>query len=293
MPCLVALGLLRPDPHDAERLLPVAKPDTLTALLGSLARDVSERLASSNSMISTLTSLTSITVPGLDTAVTKLEGKPTIQASIEESTLVAKRHILTLHPGSKRPDEMLEQARANAIGPLRRGVAMRHLYQHSARYSPNLKRYVDRLTDGNLQIRTLEQTTERMFIFDRTAYISISPRRDVALRITHPALIRYLVHVYDVLWAGATPFGEPLQTAPPGAPVTAVQRSIARLLAEGHVDDVVARKMGISVRTCRAHIAKLMQTLGATSRTHLGALIARSGILESGPAQATAPGTGA
>ncbi|MGW8985687.1 helix-turn-helix transcriptional regulator, partial [Streptomyces parvus] len=34
------------------------------------------------------------------------------------------------------------------------------------------------------------------------------------------------------------------------------------------------------VRTCRAHIAKLMQALGATSRTHLGALIVRSGIVE-------------
>ncbi|MEU3054823.1 helix-turn-helix transcriptional regulator [Streptomyces griseus] len=279
-PCLLALGLLRPDPHDVGRLLPVPTPATLAALLGSLTRDVSERLASSNAVISTLTALSSITVPAFDAAVTTLEGKPTIQAAVEESARVTEGHILTLHPGSKRPDEMLEQARASAIGPLRRGVAMRHLYQHSARYNPNLKRYVGRLPYGNLQIRTMEQTAERMFVFDRTAYISISPQRDVALRITHPALVRYLVHVYDVLWAGATPFGEPLQTSLPGAPVTAVQRSIARLLAEGHVDDVVARKMGISVRTCRAHIAKLMQTLGATSRTHLGALLARSGIAE-------------
>ncbi|NED00971.1 helix-turn-helix transcriptional regulator [Streptomyces sp. SID6648] len=279
-PCLVALSLLRPDPHDADRLLPVPTAATLTALLGSLTRDVSERLASSNTMISTLTALGSITVPAPDASVTRLEGKPAIQAAVEESTLVTEKRILTLHPGSKRPDEMLEQARARAVEPLRRGVAMRHLYQHSARYNPNLKRYVDRLPRGNLQIRTMEQTAERMFIFDRTAYISISPQRDVALRITHPGLIRYLVHVYDVLWAGATPFGEPLQTALPGAPVTAVQRSIAHLLTEGHVDDVVARKMGISVRTCRAHIAKLMQTLGATSRTHLGALLVRSGIVE-------------
>ncbi|MFF8987695.1 LuxR C-terminal-related transcriptional regulator [Streptomyces globisporus] len=59
-----------------------------------------------------------------------------------------------------------------------------------------------------------------------------------------------------------------------------MQRSIAHLLAEGHVDDVLARKTGISVRTCRTHIAKLMQALGATSRTHLGARLVRSGIVE-------------
>lgn len=73
---------------------------------------------------------------------------------------------------------------------------------------------------------------------------------------------------------------EPLRTATPGTPVTAVQRSIARLLVEGHVDDAVARKLGISVRTCRSHIAKLMQALNASSRTHLGALIIQSGIAE-------------
>ncbi|MFJ6510255.1 helix-turn-helix transcriptional regulator [Streptomyces sp. NPDC091406] len=279
-PCLAPLGLLRPDPHNAGRLLPAPAAAALTRLLGPLARDVHERLASSAALVEALTPLTSISGPVLDTGVTVLRGKPTIQASVEETTERAEKHILTLHPGSKRPDEMLEQARARAIEPLRRGIAMRHLYQHSARYNPNLKRYVDRLPYDNLQIRTLEQTAERMFIFDRVAYISISPQRDVALRITHPALVRYFIHIYDVLWAGATPFGEPLPTTAPGAPFTAVQLSIARLLTEGHVDDVVARKMGISVRTCRAHIAKLMQTLGATSRTHLGALLVRSGMTE-------------
>ncbi|OSC61909.1 hypothetical protein B5180_35280, partial [Streptomyces sp. BF-3] len=142
--------------------------------------------------------------------------------------------------------------------------------------------------------------------FDRTvAYVPATPDRTAALEIRHPALVRYLVQVYEVLWAQATPYSEQLPATAPDTPVTAVQLSIARLLTEGHVDDVVARKMGISVRTClarllteghvddvvarkmgisvrtcRAHIAKLMQSLGATSRTHLGALIVRSGISE-------------
>ncbi|PVC84408.1 LuxR C-terminal-related transcriptional regulator [Streptomyces sp. CS131] len=279
-PCLAPLGLLRPDPYDTARLLPVPAAAALTRLLTPITHDIRERLAASAAVVDALIPLAAITDSAPDTAITRLDGKSTIQASIKEAADRAEEHILTLHPGSKRPEKMLEQARARAIEPLRRGVAMRHLYQHSARYGPNLKRYVDRLPYENLQIRTMEQTAERMFILDRTAYISISPQRDAALRITHPALVRHLIHVYDILWAGATPFGESLRTAPPGTPFTAVQLSIARLLTEGHVDDVVARKMGISVRTCRAHIAKLMQSLGATSRTHLGALIVRSGISE-------------
>ncbi|WP_329346317.1 helix-turn-helix transcriptional regulator [Streptomyces microflavus] len=283
-PCLLRLTLLHPDPHDDGRLLPVPATTALTKLLSPLAHDVFERLASSTALINALGSLEppaaappAVADPS-EPGITVISGKPAIQSSIEEAGRRAKEHILTLHPGSKRPAELLERARKNALPPLQRGVSVRHLYQHSARYSPALNHYVDRLPYEGLQIRTMEQSAERLFIFDRIAYIPTSPQRDVALRITHPALVRYLIHVYDVLWAGATPFGEPLRTALPGTPLTAVQHSIARLLTEGHVDDVVARKMGISVRTCRSHIAKLMQTLGATSRTHLGTLLARSGI---------------
>ncbi|MDP9950450.1 helix-turn-helix transcriptional regulator [Streptomyces sp. DSM 41269] len=280
VPCLARLGLLRPDPHDPGRRLPVPAAAALAELLAPLTRDIHARVAASAALVEALAPLAPLTGSSGDPAMTVIQGKPAIQAAVAEAGKAARKRILTLHPGSKRPDAMLEQARQSAIEPLRRGVSMRHLYQHSARYNMNLKQYVDRLPQGDLQIRTMEQTVERMFVFDRSAYISISPERDVALCVTHPALVRYLAHVYDVLWAGATPFGEPLRTSSPDAPVTAVQHSIARLLAAGHVDDDIARRMGISVRTCRSHIARLMQTLGATTRPHLGALLIGSGIVE-------------
>ncbi|MFJ1594273.1 helix-turn-helix transcriptional regulator [Kitasatospora albolonga] len=287
--CLGHLGLLRPDPYDGSRLLPVPAATALAELLRPLAHDVSRQLTAATALINALAPLEASAPPSSavggtpDPGITVLNGKPAIQSSIAEAGRGVKEHILTLHPGSKRPADLLEEARRSAVPLLQRGVSIRHLYQHSARYNPNLKHYVERLPYQGLQIRTMEQTAERLFIFDRAAaYIATTPRRDVALRITHPALVRYLIHVYDVLWAGATPFCQPLRTALPDAPVTAVQLSIARLLTEGHVDDDVARRMGISVRTCRSHIAKLMQTLGATSRTHLGALLVRSGIATAG-----------
>ncbi|MEU0916867.1 LuxR C-terminal-related transcriptional regulator [Streptomyces cyaneofuscatus] len=283
-PCLVQRGLVRPDPDDGRWVRPVPASAALTRLLRPLAQEVFERLDATAELVDALLPLASIAghVPVPHPEITVVSGKPAIQESLEEAGRRTREHILTLHPGSKRPAELLERARKNALPPLQRGVSVRHIYQHSARYSPPLNHYVDRLPYEGLQIRTMEQTPERLFIFDRVAYIPTTSQRDVALRITHPALVRYLIHVYDVLWAQATPFGEPLPTALPDTPLTTVQQSIARLLTEGHVDEVVARKMGISVRTCRSHIAKLMQTLGATSRTHLGALLVRSGIAGAG-----------
>ncbi len=194
---------------------------------------------------------------------------------------MATEEILTAQPGSDRPPETLQAALTNAHTAIRRGARIRHIYQHPARYSGSVRGYISQVPEQHLQVRTTELTVERLIIIDRTvAYIPASADRNTALRIGHPALVAYLIQVYEVLWAQAVPLAENQHTAAPDTPVTAVQLSIARLLTEGHVDDVVARKMGISVRTCRAHIAKLMQALGATSRTHLGALIVRSGISE-------------
>ncbi|QQZ54982.1 helix-turn-helix transcriptional regulator [Streptomyces microflavus] len=182
-------------------------------------------------------------------------------------------------PGSDRPAGKLQEALANAHTAIRRGARIRHIYQHPARYSGSIRDYLSQVPAQHLRVRTTELTVERLIIIDRSvAHIPASADRSTALRISHPALVSYLIQVYEVLWAQAVPLAENHQATAPNAPVTAVQHSIARLLAEGHVDDVVARKMGISVRTCRSHIARLMQTLGATSRTHPGTLLARSGI---------------
>lgn len=75
--------------------------------------------------------------------------------------------------------------------------------------------------------------------------------------------------------------GDPLASPLPSTGIEGIthrERSIAALLAEGHQDAVVAERLGISVRTCRAHIARLSETLGAASRTQLGVRIAQAGL---------------
>ena len=78
----------------------------------------------------------------------------------------------------------------------------------------------------------------------------------------------------------AVPLREEVTYTPTPDGITGVQRSIAQLLVEGHVDEAIARRLGMNVRTCRAHIAKLASHLGSGSRAQLGYLIAQSGILD-------------
>jgi DNA-binding NarL/FixJ family response regulator len=137
------------------------------------------------------------------------------------------------------------------------------------------------MANGKLEIRTLEELIERLIICDQTvAFIPARDDQKVALELRHPGLVRYLAKVFELLWRRAVPLRDevPYDPAPNG--ISGVQRSIAKLLVEGHVDEAIARRLGMNVRTCRAHIAKLAAILGSGSRAQLGYLIAQSGILE-------------
>ncbi|MFD4758572.1 LuxR C-terminal-related transcriptional regulator [Streptomyces sp. NPDC058439] len=283
-PCLTEMALLHPDPQDSAWMLPVPPSSGLAHLLQPLTQEIHERVRIAASLTEALAPLASIASADPNLAITVLEGRPLIESAIADTTRGARQEILTLQPGSTRPPEQLQLALTNARSTLDRSIPLRHIYQHSARYSPELRSYVGQIPAGILQVRTLEQTIERLLIFDRAvAFIPATPDRDVALKIRHPALVRYFVQVYEVLWTQATPLTENLPTTTPGASVTAVQLSIARLLVEGHVDEIVARKLGISVRTCRAHISRLMRTLNASSRTQLGARLIQSGMVDEEP----------
>ncbi|KAB2590064.1 helix-turn-helix transcriptional regulator [Streptomyces arboris] len=287
-PCLTELALLHPDPWDDTWMRPVPPSAALANLLQPVSRGIDESLRLATALSRSLFPLTAVAHDDPNLAITVLEGVPAIQASLNEATATARDEILTAQPGSDRPAGTLREALANAHTAIRRGARIRHIYQHPARYSSTVRDYLAQVPAQHLHVRTTELTVERLIIIDRAvAYIPGSADRSTALRISHPALVTYLTQVYEVLWAQAVPLAENHQATAPNAPVTAVQLSIARLLTEGHVDDVVARKMGISVRTCRSHIAKLMQTLGATSRTHLGALLVASGIVEATGAERT------
>jgi DNA-binding NarL/FixJ family response regulator len=137
------------------------------------------------------------------------------------------------------------------------------------------------MAGAKVEIRTLEELIERLIICDATvAFIPAQDDRQVALELRHPGLVQYLIKVFEQLWQRAVPLMEevPYESTPEG--ITGVQRSIAKLLIEGHVDEAIARRLGMNVRTCRAHIAKLAAALGSGSRAQLGYLIAQSGILD-------------
>lgn len=284
-PCLAELGLLHPDPDDANWLRPVPPSIALAQRLHPLEREIQDRRRMSVQLTDSFEPFMAISAqtPPSTHAITVLEGFDRINAALNLATAECSTEMLTVQPGGGRSEHVLSQALERDRPLIDRGVSIRTLYQHTVRYSQGTLAYVDRISGGKAEIRTLEELIERLIIFDRTvAFIPARDDRRVALELRHPGLVEYLIKVFEQLWRRATPLLDEIPYNPTPDGVSGVQRSIAQLLVEGHVDEAIARRLGMNVRTCRAHVAKLSASLGSSSRAQLGYLIAQSGILEQG-----------
>ncbi|MFF2127963.1 helix-turn-helix transcriptional regulator [Streptomyces olivochromogenes] len=282
-PCLMEFALLHPDPDDANWLRPVPASIALSQRLNPLEHEITERrrlsieLADAFEPFMALSAQTTVSTH----SITVLEGGDRINAALNLATAQCQTEMLTVQPSGNRGEHALLQGLERDRVLIERGVRIRTLYQHTARYSPEKLAYVEKLSNGKVEHRTIDELVERLIICDET--VAVIPARDdqqVALELRHPGLVRYLIKVFEFMWARSVPLstGAPYETDPDG--ITDIQHSIAKLLVEGHVDEAIARRLGMNVRTCRSHIAKLATALGSGSRAQLGYLIAESGILK-------------
>ncbi|MER5853383.1 helix-turn-helix transcriptional regulator [Streptomyces sp. NPDC002012] len=285
-PCLMDFALLHPDPDDPDWLRPVPPSAALAKRLHPIEREIQERRRHSVLLAESFEPFMDISAqdPPTTHAITVLEGFNRINAALDLATAECRSEVLTVQPGGGRSEDRLSEALERGLSVVDRGVSIRTLYQHTVRHSPGTLAYAERMADDNVEIRTLEELIERLIVFDRTvAFIPAQDDRQVALELRHPGLVEYLVKVFEQLWTRAAPLLEEVKYDPTPKGISGVQRSIAQLLVDGYVDDSIARRLGMNVRTCRAHVAKLSAVLGSNSRAQLGYLIARSGILEQDP----------
>ncbi|WP_439940054.1 helix-turn-helix transcriptional regulator [Streptomyces sp. BBFR115] len=282
-PCLLESALLHPDPDDPGWLRPLPPAVALARRLNPIEREIAQRRRLAMDIADTFEqflAFSSESAAGSD-SITVLEGGERINAALNLATAQCRTEVLTVQPSDRMSERSLLLGLERDRPLIERGVRIRTLYQHTARYSQEKLAYAAQLSDGKVEYRSIDELVERLIICDETvAFIPTRDDQQVALELRHPGLVRYLIKVFEFMWSRAVPLsaGAPYETAADG--ITEIQHSIAKLLVEGHVDEAIARRLGMNVRTCRAHIAKLATALGSGSRAQLGYLIAQSGILE-------------
>lgn len=204
---------------------------------------------------------------GLDSSVEVLEDPHQIQRLIIDYGRDVAEQVLICQPGQGYTADAQEESVKKDQELLSHGVVRRNIYHESTRDHMPTRKAVAALIPAGGEYRTLPHVPVRMMIFDqKLVVISRQSGTDLAaLVIRDVNLIRIFTDLYNTAWDVASPF--PTDTAPQQTgQLNSVQQSILKGMAAGYADENIARRLDLNVRTCRRHIAWMLEELGASSR---------------------------
>ena len=209
---------------------------------------------------------------------TYLRSVELINSVLDQLLAECEEELMTAQPEAGRDPRFLAKAALRDIEVLERGIAMRTLYQHSSRRSSVTHKYVAAVTARGAEVRTLDEFFKRMIVVDRR--VAVIPNRDeraVAVVIREPAVVAFLVDVFDRSWERGRPFTN--RDTSLLKDIAAEQRAMTmRMLIEGHSDPVSAKRLGVSPRTYAGYVADLKTDYDAQTRFQLGYTMGRQGI---------------
>ncbi|MFJ6798061.1 helix-turn-helix domain-containing protein [Streptomyces sp. NPDC091268] len=281
------LGLVVPEGPDFPGRLRAVSPEL--GLEHLLARQQTEfaahrqRIAASRAAASQLISeYAGLQPAAAQSGVEHLTGVEQIRARLARFTNEVEQEVMAFVPDGGQSEENMAAARPLNERLLKRGVAMRTIYVDAVRNSPPTVEHVNWLTSQGGQVRTVATLPTRMTILDRkTAIMPVNGEDSLAgaVVLSGHGTLTALCTLFDSVWEGAQPFGE--AAAPRGGDDGLSRQEFAalRLLAEGHTDEGIAKRLGVSHRTARRIATVLMERLGARSRFEAGVRAVRCGWL--------------
>jgi hypothetical protein len=277
---LVELGLVQREPNGAN-WLPVEPSTSQGRVVTPLGTEGARLLDESARWARAFQSLSHSwkRSPQAETSgpVTYLHGEaisPYLTTIVSE----AETELLTAQPQAGREGPALAAAALRDIQALDRGIAMRTLYQHSARRHAATHKYVAQVTSRGAEVRTLDEFFNRMIVVDRrVAVIPAGEDMTTAVAVREPSVVAYLVDVFDRAFARGRPFTS--SETPVMKEIATEQRMMTiRMLIEGHADSVSAKRLGVSPRTYAGYVAELKEEYDAETRFQLGYTMGRLGI---------------
>jgi DNA-binding CsgD family transcriptional regulator len=215
-------------------------------------------------------------------AIDVVEDVAMVRHLLADQARRCQRELHIAHPGSGMADDGLSRSLALDLMMLERGVTVRSVLQHSTRQHPPTQRYVSAVARAGAHVRTAPIVPRRIIVFDRE--VAFLPPADGdpkggAVLVREPAVVSHLLDSFDLLWQSGRVF--PVVTGEDtDAALEELTQSILAQMAAGAKDEVIARRLGISVRTCRRYIADLTNDLGAQSRFQAGVLAQQRGLLD-------------
>lgn len=213
--------------------------------------------------------------------VERVDDAGAVRSMLAASARQCQSDVMIAHFGGDCPAEVLTESDASMV---QRGVRLRSLHHHTARSHQGTRAFVERATGLGAEVRTTEEVFDWLIVFDRRIAFLPGGHPGKAVVARQPTVVNFICDAFERAWRSARPLREPgASVTSPSRATSAVseemERAIVQLLAAGEKDQVIARRLGIAVRTCRRYIAALMQRLGAESRFQAGYLACQASLL--------------
>ena len=205
---------------------------------------------------------------GTDDGTTARLSPPQSFPSLARAIAACREEVLVVQ--SNREEVLREVAgtRARAGGEVR----MRVLYHDTMRSDERIRQDVTAVGLLGAEVRTARELFGDLIILDRnSAFLRERDGPQWLVLSGDSPVLELLCSMFDRFWKSATSIHEP---EPDGADDS--KQAILRMLAQGEKDEAIARRLGISVRTCRRRIAEFLEEVGAESRFQAGYLAART-----------------
>ncbi|MBA0053013.1 helix-turn-helix domain-containing protein [Streptomyces sp. AJS327] len=202
-----------------------------------------------------------------------------IRDRIDDLAFFARDEVLSVEPYTALTPENIQQSRPLDLRCLNRGLSVRNVVLREALEDADTLAYLRELEAHGARIRVVDETTERVLIYDRhSAVVPLDPEDSGrgALIAHEGALVNNLVALFERIWDQGEDLDDVLNEGGDDeeSALSEVERQVFVAMCSGDKDEVNARSIGVSVRTYRRHVAELMQLLGAGNRAQ-AALLAR------------------
>lgn len=211
--------------------------------------------------------------PAAGSGVEHIRGTASINDRMRPVVENCTSELLTAQPSGPRPAHVLVMSYERDLAVLDRGAAMRTMYLPTVRSDAPTARWAQTLTAAGAQIRTAWDVARVVIVDRHTAVAPVIRRGDVAdagsvdeaLFITNESVVQLLVATFERDWARADPWdGVRMKVS-----VTAEQRRILQLSAQGMEGDQVCERLGIARRTLANRLAELREMAGAANMAQL------------------------
>ena len=285
---LTDFGLVRPTGDDT--LLAVSPMLAEATVLGAEDLEMGARRASIEARRNAIRSL----VPDWNTARTEAVQDVAVDVVSDQSAIAnvlmhyadrCQNELLSVAPGRVPTTRVDGRTRVANIYSARRGIKTRALYQHTALRDRATRSYLNELAENGAKIRFASSVPGRSLVIDREVALLPIPTDDPGRHglavVREPNVIAWVVATFEQLWAEAAPLEDVIHHQRDETELDATRAAILRLMAEGEKDEAISRRLSISVRTCRRHIADYMTQVGATSRFQAGVIASRAGHIDS------------